>query len=731
MLGLISSTLGLGTKPFDVANEEPHEFSQEEEGDSDEKEVTSPFGVARVYGPSHASSSSVSGRRRPRSEAAIEDGRKYLSAYRRRLRGTPETSPKKMLAEMAVPRGLASTLTDGLGRYQKCAPNLARNLEASLTSPQGNKNGNQASRSNSWVEGAKRKHGPAPVSTGDTTEPVTPETLRQVNRSSQAEFLLSVLNEEESTSNGQSWASHSLRAPLDPSNRQPPKEDGLNDLDARGKGREHAPERVQLGRKESMSNPVSHWATMRSLAQKNRDLGSIIGRQLDRALELCRGVTGGQGGGLLGHDQASYLVALQSTLQGIKDLTEKKEAAERLSAAEAEALGGPASLNELLLSAGDTNGNANNEGHVQPQLSAVMGDHLDTETLGITGDRGNGTQGWVTGGELRTYENKIRASCAVEVAALQSEKRKLQEKVSMYQRQVHFLENGQRQQVAGSATAEGIVKRHTHSLTAAISEDDVSQLCGQLEAEIGCLRQQIEERDGLADALKKALHRAVEEQRATQQELQQVQAVARVRVSGSGGPPQSAGGIGVGQDDRPGSPLLKDLQAMDQDSALGQAVEEDSQGTQNAAIAVVPLSSADSQDGQDEVGLVDGEGDADISDGMHDGHVIDSVNSQQLLLAPGGHASESEKEVAQAVASSSAVITEGLSPAGLLVNEGGEREQIYRGVVGSLAAAPGAAWRAALGTARVVGKSVVGTRTRPPRALRGGKTRESHAVLIM
>lgn len=82
----------------------------------------------------------------PRSESAIRDGRKYLSAYRQHKRSkTPGNSNgasgkrpvngaagQGVIESLDVPPGLVDAFTERVGIYHSCAPGLARSLEAAL-----------------------------------------------------------------------------------------------------------------------------------------------------------------------------------------------------------------------------------------------------------------------------------------------------------------------------------------------------------------------------------------------------------------------------------------------------------------------------------------------------------------------------------------------------------------------------------------------------------------------
>lgn len=85
--------------------------------------------------------------RTPRSESAIQDGRRYLSAYRQskengKLVGSKSAQNKRRTRRVVarcgieyldVPPGLVDDFSKRVERYHSCAPSLARNLEAALT----------------------------------------------------------------------------------------------------------------------------------------------------------------------------------------------------------------------------------------------------------------------------------------------------------------------------------------------------------------------------------------------------------------------------------------------------------------------------------------------------------------------------------------------------------------------------------------------------------------------
>ncbi|CAM9358791.1 unnamed protein product, partial [Sphacelaria rigidula] len=110
---------------------------------------------------------------------------------------------------------------------------------------------------------------------------------------------------------------------------------------------------------------------------------------------------------------------------------------------------------------------------------------------------------------------------SLEIAALKSERRKLKEKIDMFQRQVQFLQresadrpvveskpvqDGDRGCINGASRLSGESPGFASLFDARLGDDKHLQVT--LEAEIASLRGSLEEKDGLIDALRQALRSA-------------------------------------------------------------------------------------------------------------------------------------------------------------------------------------------------------------------------------
>lgn len=110
------------------------------------------------------------------------------------------------------------------------------------------------------------------------------------------------------------------------------------------------------------------------------------------------------GGSLSGHERASRLDALQSTLHGLEEVLSKRRVVDKTARAEAEALGGPAAAWSLL---NDDEGSVGDKDQTQVAASG-RGEGAAT---GTTTAIGGGSGGWLTGSQLKAFEKNVEARC--------------------------------------------------------------------------------------------------------------------------------------------------------------------------------------------------------------------------------------------------------------------------------------------------------------------------------
>lgn len=111
--------------------------------------------------------------------------------------------------------------------------------------------------------------------------------------------------------------------------------------------------------------------------------------------------TGIGAGNLSGHERASRLEALQSTLHGLQEVLSKRALTEKASTVEAESLGGPAVVSSLL------SGDVGNGGDTAIQAAAagrVNGAKAETTASAAGG-------GWLSGSQLKAFEEQVQARC--------------------------------------------------------------------------------------------------------------------------------------------------------------------------------------------------------------------------------------------------------------------------------------------------------------------------------
>ncbi|CAB1113206.1 unnamed protein product [Ectocarpus sp. CCAP 1310/34] len=373
----------------------------------------------------------------------------------------------------------------------------------------------------------------------------TPEIVRQAARTSQAAFLSSVLptqNLDFDTANSDSSNPFTRAAlPESPPNGrhrspvvgpgEPGRASGIGGGGVSGLGAAISSGNG-VGLTSSDTRAAARWASMRRLEDQGAGLGNAADHQLARALQLCRdlrGLKAGMGGGSQsGHERASRLDALQSTLHGLEEVLSKRRVVDQTARAEAEALGGPASVWSLL------NGDEGS-GTDKDQTQVSSSGRREGAATGTTTAIGGGSGGWLTGSQLKAFEKNVEARTSIEISALESERRKLRSKVEMFQRQVQLLQrdgaghspapaNGSTGKIGGypaaaaAATSEvdngaggrfGAAageKRFADLLDARLGEERIVQ--ATLEAELASLRRTIEEKDGLIGALREALRSA-------------------------------------------------------------------------------------------------------------------------------------------------------------------------------------------------------------------------------
>ncbi|CAM9723032.1 unnamed protein product, partial [Laminaria digitata] len=389
---------------------------------------------------------------------------------------------------------------------------------------------------------------PSPkTDTERSPERPSPEMLRQAAQNSQALFLSSVLPTDDFRPTGGSppitpkprhWSSAA------PAGRHP------------GESRRTRSGAGNVTTSVADKEAAARWASLRRLQDQSVGLGSATEHQLGRALELCRNLRGlqvrGDGGPVSGHERMSWIDALQSTLYGLQEILAKRSLVAEAAKREAEAMGGPAMVSSVLNGGGGGGGGGLAQKTTSDATTATAeGGGASRSGAGLVevgggGGGGGGAQtGWLSGAQLKAFEGEIQARSSMEIAALESERRKLRTKVEMFQRQVQFLQkNGAVPSpvVANGASPGGGGGDGPSRFTAGMSfadmvdvrleQEEQRHVKETLEAETASLRGSLEEKDGLIDALRQALQsssaRTVEETAADPFSAQMEPAAANV-----------------------------------------------------------------------------------------------------------------------------------------------------------------------------------------------------------
>lgn len=114
--------------------------------------------------------------------------------------------------------------------------------------------------------------------------------------------------------------------------------------------------------------------------------------------------TGIGGGNLSGHERASRLEALQSTLHGLEEVLSKRALTDKAAGVEAESLGGPAVVTSLL------NGVVGNEDDAAIRAAAAAGRVNGAKAEAGTSAAGGG---WLSGSQLKAFEEQVQARFGV------------------------------------------------------------------------------------------------------------------------------------------------------------------------------------------------------------------------------------------------------------------------------------------------------------------------------
>lgn len=107
------------------------------------------------------------------------------------------------------------------------------------------------------------------------------------------------------------------------------------------------------------------------------------------------------GGSLSGHERASRLDALQSTLHGLEEVLSKRRVVDKTARVEAEALGGPAAVWSLL----------SDDGGDKDQTRVAASGRGEGAATGTTAAIDGGSGGWLTGSQLKAFEKNVEARC--------------------------------------------------------------------------------------------------------------------------------------------------------------------------------------------------------------------------------------------------------------------------------------------------------------------------------
>lgn len=140
--------------------------------------------------------------------------------------------------------------------------------------------------------------------------------------------------------------------------------------------------------------------------------------------------------GTLGQERTAWLDSLHSTLHGLEEVVSKKRAVDKTARKEANSLGGPATIGALLDSSASKSEQESRQEGVRVRMAGQAADDLGSgdgdDVNGLQGkegssvtvlavvassstrEKGGGGEetGWVSGPQLKAFEEEIRARCA-------------------------------------------------------------------------------------------------------------------------------------------------------------------------------------------------------------------------------------------------------------------------------------------------------------------------------
>lgn len=119
-------------------------------------------------------------------------------------------------------------------------------------------------------------------------------------------------------------------------------------------------------------------------------------------------------GGVLGPERAALLEALRSNLHGLGEIVSKKQAIDSSVQQETCALGGPAAIGALLAAADEPAPSARSGSREASDRidRAVDHDEQGGAVEEAESEAGREEAGWVSGSQLKAFEEEIRARCA-------------------------------------------------------------------------------------------------------------------------------------------------------------------------------------------------------------------------------------------------------------------------------------------------------------------------------